>query len=183
MAMNIKIQQMNEGNRHDFSACNGEFRIDSKLILIADRNRISYETETVPAHNKRYDDPKIDGEEWMKNPEKAVFLAYADGHIAGRLLICKYWNNLAYIEDLQVDTAFRQRGVGTALIRQARRWTRSAGLDGIMLETQDNNVQACMFYERCGFVLRGFDTHLYKGIPGQSDEVALYWYDMFDEEE
>jgi RimJ/RimL family protein N-acetyltransferase len=48
-----------------------------------------------------------------------------------------------------------------------------------MLETQDNNVPACRLYARCGFQLRGFDTHLYKGDDPSTDEIALYWYLVF----
>ena len=48
-----------------------------------------------------------------------------------------------------------------------------------MLETQDNNVPACRLYERCGFQLRGFDTHLYKGHDPATGEIALYWYLTF----
>ena len=53
------------------------------------------------------------------------------------------------------------------------------GFPGLMLETQDNNVAACRLYARCGFELRGFDTHLYKALDPSSDEIALYWYLIF----
>ena len=36
-------------------------------------------------------------------------------------------------------------------------------MPGIMLETQNNNVAACKFYEKCGFVIGGFDFLGYKG--------------------
>jgi hypothetical protein len=49
----------------------------------------------------------------------------------------------------------------------------------MMLETQDNNVLGCRLYASCGFELRGFDTHLYKGLDPSSDEIALYWYLIF----
>ncbi len=48
-----------------------------------------------------------------------------------------------------------------------------------MLETQDNNVGACKFYESCGFQLKGFDTSLYKAIDQVKNEIALYWYLLF----
>ena len=75
---------------------------------------------------------------------------------------------------------FRRQGVGKALIVQARQWAQERNLAGIMLETQNNNVGACMLYERCGFRLGGVDKYLYKGINSETDEVALYWYVLFD---
>ena len=53
------------------------------------------------------------------------------------------------------------------------------GLPGIMLETQNNNVAACRFYESCGFHLGGFDRELYRGITPDTDETALFWYLIF----
>jgi hypothetical protein len=49
----------------------------------------------------------------------------------------------------------------------------------MMLETQDNNVAGCRLYANCGFELRGFDTHLYKALDPDTDEIALYWYLIF----
>jgi streptothricin acetyltransferase len=48
-----------------------------------------------------------------------------------------------------------------------------------MLETQNTNVAACLFYRRCGFELGGFDRFLYHAIHPDSDEIALYWYMFF----
>ena len=62
------------------------------------------------------------------------------------------------------------------LFCQAKQWARERNLAGIMLETQNNNVSACKFYERCGFRLEGFDQYLYKGVNLETDEIALYWY-------
>lgn len=53
-------------------------------------------------------------------------------------------------------------------------------MPGIMLETQNNNVAACKFYEKCGFVIGGFDFLVYTGLDKTSDEVAIYWYLHFE---
>jgi ribosomal protein S18 acetylase RimI-like enzyme len=64
-------------------------------------------------------------------------------------------------------------------MQKAVDWARERNLPGIMLETQDVNVPACRFYENLGFKLRGIDTHLYKGLNPNTDEIALYWYLIF----
>ncbi|GED59584.1 hypothetical protein BFO01nite_37160 [Brevibacillus formosus] len=66
------------------------------------------------------------------------------------------------------------------LIEQAKRWMKDGGMTGIMLETQNNNVRACNFYESCGFVIGGFDSYVYRGLDKDSDEIAIYWYLMLD---
>jgi ribosomal protein S18 acetylase RimI-like enzyme len=49
-----------------------------------------------------------------------------------------------------------------------------------MLETQNNNVRACYFYESCGFRIGGFDNLLYRGLDPDTDEVAIYFYFQFE---
>jgi hypothetical protein len=48
-----------------------------------------------------------------------------------------------------------------------------------MLETQNINVAACRLYERCSFVLGGFDACLYRGVMPGTREIALFWYLLF----
>ncbi len=68
---------------------------------------------------------------------------------------------------------------GRRLMEQAIRWARERGLPGVVLETQNINLAACRLYESCGFVLRGFDGYLYRGIEPDSREIALFWYLLF----
>lgn len=56
-------------------------------------------------------------------------------------------------------------------------WAEAVGLNTIRLETQSNNVAACRFYQRFGFVLGGYDRYLYCRMdPDVSADVALFWY-------
>lgn len=63
----------------------------------------------------------------------------------------------------------------TKVIDAAVQWAKDGGMFGLMLETQDTNLTACRFYQRCGFILGGVDTMLYQNFPN-SDEKALFWY-------
>ena len=89
------------------------------------------------------------------------------------------WNRFVY-EDIVVDRSFRRCGVGQTLMARARQWAQERCLAGLMLETQDNNVGACEFYEACGLRLGGFDTRLYKGLDPNTNEAALFWYLLFE---
>lgn len=50
-----------------------------------------------------------------------------------------------------------------------------------MLETQNNYVRACKFYEDSGFKIGGFDNYLYRGQKANTDVVAIFWYFHFEE--
>lgn len=177
--MGITIQPINPENAKDLNTVDGTFDIDSRLLLTVEGNRISYEIVKTEKSKKRYRVDPIDEEAYILNSDKTAFLAYVNGRIAGQIILRENWNQTAYIEDIAVDAGFRRQGVGRELISWGIAWTRERKLAGIMLETQDNNVGACLFYARCGFQLGGFDRNLYKGLDRDTQETALYWYLLF----
>jgi len=57
--------------------------------------------------------------------------------------------------------AYRDRGIGTALVRQALAWAGGAGYQRIRLTTHPNNARAIHVFRRCGFSLtRRIDVNL-----------------------
>ena len=180
--MKITVDEINTRNINDVNKCDNEFIIDSKLVMHLENDLIHYTTKQVPLTRKRYGIDDIDYTAYLDNNDRIVYLAYVEGQIAGQIILRKNWNKYAYIEDITVDVKFRRQGIGRELLSRAERWARKRKLVGIMLETQDNNVPACRFYESYGFQLRGFDSYLYKGIDRTTDEIALYWYLVFGED-
>ena len=178
--MGISIQEINPKNAVDINQCDGEFIIDSRIVLSLEDDQIRYQVEKAEPTRKRYQNDPIDLRNYLDNADKTIFFAYLDGQLAGQIILCKNWNNYAYAEDIVVDIKFRRCGIGKALILQARQWARERQLAGIMLETQNNNVGACKLYECCGFQLEGFDRYLYKGLYPDTYEIALYWYWLFE---
>jgi ribosomal protein S18 acetylase RimI-like enzyme len=179
--MRITIEEINARNIRDVNKCEGEFIIDAKLVLHVENDEVRYTITELPRTTKRYGKDNVDYTTYIDNQDKEVFLAYIEGQVAGQIILRKNWSRYAYIEDIAVDVKFRRQGVSKELISEAKHWAQERNLAGIMLETQNNNVRACKFYESCGFQLRGFDTYLYKGINSDTDEVALYWYLVFGE--
>lgn len=184
--MDIRIRELTAGDKPGTMEVDGSFIVDSELALTMENGRIGYTVVEVPRYTKRYpDEPDEAGEGdayagYIGNPDKVVYLACAEDRIVGRIMLMKNWNAYAYIEDIKVAPAYRRYGVGRKLIDEAKDWAKSGGMPGIMLETQNNNVRACQFYESCGFILGGFDSCLYKGLDKTTQEIALYWYLMFD---
>ena len=174
--MKMTIERINPDNAKDINKMDGTFSIDARLSLYLEDDEIGYKVAKIPKSKKRYRADEFDEKTYMDDPDKTIFLAYVDSQIAGQIILRKNWNNYAYIEDIAVDAKFRRQGVGKELISWAKQWARQQNLAGIMLETQNNNVPACKFYERCGFRLAGFDQYLYKGLDPETQEIALYWY-------
>ncbi|MFQ5977587.1 MAG: GNAT family N-acetyltransferase [Candidatus Heimdallarchaeota archaeon] len=176
--MSIRIAPINQNNQIDLEKLDSnKFMVESKLIVTFESGSFSYKVTPVEGYEKTYakvhlDLSAFDGE------EKAIFLAYYDNQIAGRIILKKSWNNYAII-DIEVDQAHRRRGVGTALIKAASEWARKRNLPGLLAESQDINVGACKLYETCGFQLGGFDVNFYKNLDPPLEEIALFWYLIF----
>jgi ribosomal protein S18 acetylase RimI-like enzyme len=56
-----------------------------------------------------------------------------------------------YVDALATETGYRRRGVAGALLDEARRLARAAGLGHVALDTAATNAAAQALYERCGF--------------------------------
>lgn len=177
--MSITIQPIKPENAKNLNTVDGTFDIDSRLRLSVEDDRISYAIVKTEKNKKRYRVNPIDEAAYINDQDKTAFLAYVDSQIAGQIILRENWNQTGYIEDIAVDAGFRRQGVGRELISWGVTWARERNLAGIMLETQDNNVGACLFYARCGFQLGGFDRNLYKGLDRDTQETALYWYLLF----
>ena len=126
----------------------------------------------------------IDSEEFCKYRDAAqgtVLVAWLDGNPAGHIVVSKHWNGFAHVDELAVDAAARRCGVARKLLDVAQFWARKHKLPGVVLETQNNNLAACKLYERYGFVAGGLDHFRYHAIDPDAQEVAIFWYLLFDE--
>lgn len=87
---------------------------------------------------------------WVRDillPGKGVQVAVVGGRIAGLLATSPGW-----VDQLYVDPLFQGRGVGTALLDQAK----AAEPEGLQLWTFQVNSGARRFYERHGFAAAEF---------------------------
>ncbi|MDR0897435.1 MAG: GNAT family N-acetyltransferase [Oscillospiraceae bacterium] len=129
--------------------------------------------------------PPLDGAQWLSAPDRAAYLAWLDGALAGELLLEAAEYGLARVRDLRVDLSMRRKGVGAALIALSEDWARGRGLHGLTAETQDVNAGACQFFTQCGFQLGGVDTLRYVAASPQTlraaglREGALFFYRFF----
>src|SRR5688572_10889265 len=120
--MRITIEEINRNNLHHANQCHGPFVVDSVLQLSAENGVIRYTVVPTAPYEKRYPPNEVDYTTYIEDDDKTAYLAYADGELAGEIVIRQWWNNFAYIEDLAVAERFRRAGIGRLLVEQAIRW-------------------------------------------------------------
>ena len=175
--MEINIRQIDPHESPQTKFFIRKSMVHSRLKLGIEDEKLVYIIERVEPYERDYAAEDLDY--GFENDSTTVFFAEVDGNLAGRIKMMKWWNQFGYVEDLVVNPEYRGMGLGRQLLERGIQWARENGYPGIMLETQDNNVHACMLYQSCGFVLGGFDRNVYKAINPDTKETALYWYLMF----
>lgn len=96
-----------------------------------------------------------------ESDDQALLVADAAGHVVGAatvlvraapdlaLFVPQSWGVL---DNLAVAKTWRRRGVGTALTREAERWSKSRGANWVELGVYEFNEQARSFYRALGYL-------------------------------
>jgi len=175
--MEITIRKIDPHESPQTNSFSRKYTVNSRLVLDIANEKLTYTIVPVEPYERDY--AVEDTDYGFDDTGATVFFTEADGDLAGRIKMMKWWNRFGYVEDIVVNPEFRGLGIGRKLLECGIQWAHEKGFPGVMLETQDNNVPACMLYQSCGFVLSGFDRNVYKAINPDTKETALYWYLMF----
>ena len=175
--MEITIRKIDARESPQTKSFSRKSTVNSRLVLAIENEQLAY--TIVPLEPYERDVPAEDVEYGFDDAGPTIFFAEMDGKLAGRIKMMRWWNHFAYIEDIVVNPEYRGMGIGRMLLERGIQWARENGFPGVMLETQDDNVPTCTLYQSSGFVLRGFDSNVYKAINPGTKETALYWYLMF----
>jgi GNAT superfamily N-acetyltransferase len=99
---------------------------------------------------------------------QVVFVADIDGHIVGWIHVHESLtvesDPYAEIGGLVVDARGRGKGVGRALVEEARRWARRSGFQSLVVRSNVVRPESHPFYEQLGF-RRTKTTHVYARDP------------------
>ena len=170
----ITIRLIDEKNSRDINLPNEPFMIFGRMIPTYANEKWDYTTEEFsekvqmcfPDENYRYEEMA----------ENSVFLgAYDKGKCIGLAILQNAFFKYMYLYDLKVNQAYRRSGVALSLIKKAGEIALNKGYRGIYTQGQDNNLGACLFYLRSGFVIGGLDTKVYQGTL-QEDKKDIYFY-------
>jgi GNAT superfamily N-acetyltransferase len=91
----------------------------------------------------------------IEDPESAVLVAEQRGDLVGLCTAYLDMNSVRFgprcwVEDLAVSPDHRSRGVGKALLDEAKNWARRRGATHLELDSSDARPDAHRFYEREG---------------------------------
>src|SRR6476620_11378643 len=122
--MELQIRQMDSQSIHQVDGFNRNSIVDAKLMLDIQDNKISYSIIPVQPYEKILIVDPEDYATFIDNPQKVIFFADVDGKPVGQIKMVPWWNKFTYIEELTVDTPFRGKGVGYALLTRAIEWAK-----------------------------------------------------------
>ena len=110
-------------------------------------------------------------------PHAAVYVAEDDlGRVVGRLSLARDQHpSSAHVADLglMVARTHRRQGIGRALMEQAVRWARSAGVRKLELHVFPHNEPAIALYESMGFEREGYRKGHYRRDDGYQDAILM----------
>ncbi|MBD5084923.1 MAG: GNAT family N-acetyltransferase [Clostridiales bacterium] len=106
-----------------------------------------------------YEDGYLD--KFFSGREDWICVAEASGSVIAYLSIEVHHEqeNFIYLDDLSVSTAYRDHGIGTALIKIAERFAEEKNIPTIVFHVEKSNRSAFRLYERLGYsILSDEDT-------------------------
>lgn len=176
--LGIIIKPLENQSINIINDMNESFPIIGKILPSFSKGVWSYDEELYDTPKEiRFPDDKLDWSTYIDSSEKIVLLAFSEEACIGQIRLIKDWNRFAYIENIAVKKDFRKSGVGHLLLEAAETWAKEQSLIGLSLEAQNDNLIACRFYAKEGFVLGGVDT--LKQSANLQIDITLYWYKIF----
>lgn len=114
--------------------------------LFLEMLRTIYHTDDV----KGYGDEDLD-RFWRKSLDR-IYVA-EDGQVVAFLSVEFHHDpiNHIYLDDFSVTAAYRNKGIGSALIRAAETYAEQIGSRVVILHVEKTNTSALRFYERSGY--------------------------------
>ncbi len=96
---------------------------------------------------------------WAEN-ENRIFVA-EDGIVVGFLSVEVYHENedYIYLDDFVVTAEYRNKGIGSALLKTAEAYAREINVLKLCLHVEKTNLSAMHFYENSGYAIYRDDGH------------------------
>ena len=113
------------------------------------------------------------------HPDAAVFLVEDDGVVVGRLSLARDIHPASrHVADLglMVAASHRRRGIGRALLEEAVRWARGAGVSKLELHVFPWNDPAIALYEAFGFEREGLRRGHYRRDGDPVDAILMAYH-------
>lgn len=172
-----QIIRIDETRKRDIQIPNEPFKVWGRMKPTFDGDKWSYTIDTFETnkiHEMVFPDENYDFDLMRKtcffvgaydDTEKCIGLAIYQHHFLKHL----------YLYDLKVNQAYRGQNIGVMLLEEGKKIAAENGYKGLYTIGQDNNLSACQFYLKAGFVIGGLNTHVYNGTR-QAGKSDIYFY-------
>ena len=171
----LEVRKIDKAHAFDMDLKNEPFPVWGRMIPGLKDGIWSYEIVRSKAVTEMtFPDETHDFEAFTAD-EGIAFGAYEDGKCIGNAIFKRVFFQYMYLEDLKVSALARGKGVGRALIQTGLEEALHRNYRGIYLQAQDDNLNACLFYLKCGFQIGGFDNRVYTGTK-QADKADIFFY-------
>lgn len=174
----ITVKLIDAEHKNDLKLKNHPFKLFGLMLPSYHNGKWDYTEILFPEENVTemcFPDEDYDYDEMSKN---CVFVGAYDGdRCVGIAILQQDFFKYMYLYDLKVDPGYRGKGIGAMLIEKAKEAAVQQGYRGLYTQGQDNNLGACRFYLKTGFVIGGLNTHVYNGTSQEHKKDILFYCD------
>lgn len=175
--MDIKI--ITKDNEEGLLLSNNPFAISGELVVKRNSDCWSYDI-------KRYSQAKM---RWQTFPDENYSLkdvnntgfalgAFDNNQSIGLAIFQDQRTKYLYLADLKVSKKYRRRGVAKLLLNKAKKLAEAQKYLGFWVIAQNNNLGACLFYLKYGFIIGGLDTKVYDHSSQAEKQNVHFYYDF-----
>lgn len=171
-----EIKIIDKNHKQDINIPNEPFTLYGKMIPSLSNGQWDYSIVKYPENEiteMTFPDENYDYDQMSRD---TVFIgAYENGHPIGLAIMQDNWTKYMYLYDLKVNNSYRGKGIAQMLMEKSKEIALEKGYKGIYTVGQDNNLTACKFYIKSGFIIGGFDNRVYNGT-NQQGKADIYFY-------
>jgi RimJ/RimL family protein N-acetyltransferase len=118
--------------------------------------------------------------EMIRGEDGLALVAEADGEVVGNLIVSlerSVVSNHVGTLSIVIAAAWREVGIGSAMVHASQAWAAQRGLAKIQLAVFPDNERAIAVYQHTGFVQEGLRRRQYRG-EGDTyrDELLMAWF-------
>ncbi len=173
----LAVRRIGREDSADINLPNEPFPLFGRMVPLYDGKVWTHTVEKfAEASEMCFPDENYDYERMAGN---SVFIGTYDGDACvGLAILQQAMFRYMYLYDLKVSRRYRRMGAAAALIQKAGEVAAEYGYRGIYTVGQDNNLGACLFYLKAGFVIGGLDTKVYEGTPQEGKKDIYFYLDL-----
>ena len=111
----------------------------------------------------------------LQNEQSLFYIAVEESRVLGYIGM-SYVLDEGYIYNVAVDSAWRNKGVGSALIQTLVTYAKKHNFAFLTLEVRESNASARSLYAKFGFVKAGERKHYYTDPVENAVLMTLYFF-------